>query len=121
MRRAITNNPHGFAAYQQLGEWYVEKFEASKLVADIENACQEFTNAVDRYPNLVSLRAQRALAFQQASRRGDAAVEAELALQLDEINRKEMHRDKYLDDELREKLSKIVRSRTDVDVRSSQN
>jgi hypothetical protein len=62
------------------------------------------TQAVARYPHNASLVAELAVALDGAGRPDDARDQAAQALRLDEINRREGHRDKYLPEETVERL-----------------
>jgi hypothetical protein len=98
LRMAIKLDPANPAPYRRLGEMYSTKFARSQDAKDAAAAADSFTEAVERYPNDASLRAARATAFSEGGRTGDAKTEADRALQLDEINRKNGHTDRYLSD-----------------------
>lgn len=98
LRTAIKLDPENPSAYRRLGDMYSAKFARSHDAQDATAAADALTQAVDRYPNDASLRAARATAFSEAGRAGEAKTEADRALRLDEINRKNGHTDRYLSD-----------------------
>jgi O-antigen ligase len=98
LRMAIKLDPDNPSPYRRLGQMYAAKFARSQDPADAAAAADSLSDAVDRYPNDASLRAERATAFSDAGRTADAKKEAERALQLDEINRQNGHTDRYLSD-----------------------
>ena len=71
-------------------------------------AVKAFTDAVERYPHLPALRTERALALHAAGEPKDAAAEARVALQLDELNRRRGHRDKELPPAVRVELRRVI-------------
>lgn len=106
---AIERDPISSLGYRRLGQWYFERAQRQNSLADAKRAASYFSQAVERYPNSAPLRAELALAYQAAEQPSAAAEEAEKALALDQLNRDAGHRDKFLPEELLQKLTEILR------------
>ncbi len=98
LQAAIHLDPENPGPHRRLAEMYSAKFARSHDARDAAAAADALTNAVNRYPNDASLRAARATAFFDAGRAVESKTEADRALRLDEINRKNGHTDRYLPD-----------------------
>ena len=98
LRMAIQQDPQNSSRYRRLGEIDSAKFARTHDPKDAAAAADALTQAVARYPNDASLRAARATALAEAGRTADSKAEADRALRLDEINRKNGHTDRYLSD-----------------------
>jgi hypothetical protein len=108
MRQAIERDPHSPFVYRRLGEWQMARHAVTGEPDSARAAARAFTAAVDRYPHLPALRAERALALDAAGKPQDAAAEARIALRLDEINRRRGHRDKELSPAIRVGLRRVL-------------
>jgi hypothetical protein len=95
---AIHLDPENPGPHRRLADMYSAKFARSHDARDAAAAADALTGAVNRYPNDASLRAARATAFFDAGRAIESKTEADRAVQLDEINRKNGHTDRYLPD-----------------------
>ena len=73
----------------------------------LEMAKQALAVASGKYPNSSTIRADYAIALAQLEDQ-NADDEAVRALELDDLNIRYGHRDKYLDSSQRERLQKIV-------------
>ncbi len=98
LQAAIHLDPEHPGPHRRLAEMYSAKFARSHDARDAAAAADALTEAIDRYPNDASLRTARSTAFFDAGRAVESKTEAEYALRLDEINRKNGHTDRYLPD-----------------------
>jgi hypothetical protein len=98
LQMASKLDPENSALYRRLGEMYSAKFARTQDPKDAAAAADALTQAADRYPNDASLRAARATALSEAGRTAESKTEADRALQLGDINRKNGHTDRYLSD-----------------------
>lgn len=107
----IALDPHDAHGYRRLGSLWQTRATRSGAQADAKTAVRWFDEAVARYPNLAELRAERAEALATAGDVESAAREAEAALELDAVNRREGHADRVLD-ELTQQRLKTLSART---------
>jgi tetratricopeptide (TPR) repeat protein len=108
LQRAMTLDPHDAAPHRRLGDAYWSRFTRSHRARDAEAAAEAWGQAVERYPNEASLRAQRAAALAAAGRGEQAKTEAERALELHTINRTLEHSDRYLSPSTLDELRRIA-------------
>jgi tetratricopeptide (TPR) repeat protein len=106
---AIDQDPHASAGYRTLAQRYAEAYQRTKTPQHAEAAAAYFEQAVRRYPNDATLRAEFASALAAADRAAEAGREADLALELDAINRREGHIDKLLPAETLQDLQNLRR------------
>lgn len=105
-KEAIRRDPFSANGYRRPGVWYLEHFRRTGRPESAAAAVEFLSEAVERYSNSAAIRAELAQALAAA---GEAAQEqARMALELDAINRREGHRDKFLPPEIIESLRQIV-------------
>ena len=104
---AIRQEPHGPAGWRRLGDFYLARARRTKQTEHAELAAAAYASAVERYPAYAALRASFAQALQLAGHSDEAARQAREALRLDDINRREGHRDKLLKDAQRRELQRF--------------
>jgi len=105
---AIRQDPLNFTRYRRRGEFYRAKFARTQEAADANAAAEAFKRAVDMYPTEASLRGGCAAALADAGRIDDAKKQARKALELDEINHRWGHSDRYLSDQTVASLRRLV-------------
>jgi tetratricopeptide (TPR) repeat protein len=110
VRKAMPLDPVSYRLPRRLGLMYHEKAKRSSSLGDAKRAAEYLTEAVDRYPSSSELRAELALALEQAGQSEESAHEAKMALELDQINRKAGHIDKFLPEPLVKTLEKMLRA-----------
>ncbi len=104
--RLITERePASHQGYRLLGSWYLERAKSLGSAADARTAAEYYSEAVKRYPNAVRLRAESAEALHRVGKAEAAAAEARKALELDQINREAGHIEKFLPEDLVERLN----------------
>lgn len=108
MRYAIEMDPHHFSGYWHLGEWLIQRSRLKNSREDADAGVQAFEQAVARYPHHAKLLYNFAKRLHCLGRNNKAAAQAKAALNLDDLNRAAGHQDKYLTDEARVRLQKIV-------------
>lgn len=106
-RDGIALDPYSARGYAWLGKAYGKRFARTGSLEDAELSAAEFQIAVDRYPTNPFFRDELAAAFVAAGKQVEAAQQAAIAIELDEINHRQGHRDKYLPDDSRERLEKL--------------
>jgi hypothetical protein len=107
LERGIALNPRDANGYLKLGVWYAKRFEGDADPAYAHAASKMMYEAAKRYPNDAAIRSELAVALSLAGPQGDARNEAKRALELDAINRREGHRDRYLQAEQIRQLRQI--------------
>jgi tetratricopeptide (TPR) repeat protein len=95
---AMQQDPWNPSHYRRLGEFYLARFSRTHDPADARAAAGAYQRAIDRYPTDVSLRSADAQALSDAGKMPDAKQQAQQALELDEINHRWGHTDRYLPD-----------------------
>ncbi|MDA0833703.1 MAG: O-antigen ligase family protein [Planctomycetota bacterium] len=95
-KEAIRRNPFDHKGYQILGQWFSRRFERTKTADDAATAADMFVEAVRRYPEDSELQWELAIASRAAGQTEQARRAAKRAIELDEINRRYSHSDKYL-------------------------
>jgi hypothetical protein len=98
LREAIHQDPLNPTRYRRLGEFFVARFGRSHDPADAESAAHAFEDAVNRYPTDATLRSFWASALADSGQPAEARSQAQQALDLDQINHKWGHTDRYLSD-----------------------
>jgi len=93
---AIELAPFHATGYRNLGQWFGHQFERTGDIEDARHAVDWLSRAADRYPNSAMIRAELAIGCWKAGDVDVARREAQLAWDLDQINRREGHRDKFL-------------------------
>lgn len=108
LHRAKRRDPNDFKLSFALGMAIRRRWDASppdfRQEEDIMAAIGRLEDAVKRYPTNPRLVAELSLALSEAGQFELAGTTAERALQLDEINRQNGHRDRYLDAEILSQL-----------------
>jgi O-antigen ligase len=110
-RLAINLDPHHFRGYWTLGRWYALRHEIVRKPEDVALSLEFYARAVELHPHNVLLLADYARVLEQAGEIGKAADIAKRTLELDDLNRREGHSDKYLPAEIRQRLSDALRKR----------
>jgi tetratricopeptide (TPR) repeat protein len=98
LKEAMQQDPWNPSHYRRLGEFYMAHFSRTHDPADARAAAGAYQRAIDRYPTDVSLRSADAQALSDAGKMPDAKQQAQQALELDEINHRWGHTDRYLPD-----------------------
>ena len=105
---AIHRDPNNFSGYVVLGEWQAEHFSLTENRADALAAVESFQQALRRYPNHSHIVAKLAVLLNKMEHPPVNANEtAKKAIELDEINREEGHRDRVFEGKLRKILEEI--------------
>jgi len=104
----ITRLPFASRPYRRLGQLWMARFERSRNRADAERAVEAFASAVERYPYHAGLRAELAIANEQAGLDSQAREMARQSLHQDDINRSAGHSDKFLDPEARRRMERLA-------------
>jgi hypothetical protein len=110
MAEAMTQDPGNPMRYRRLGEFYLAKFERSRDTADAKGAADAFQRAVDIYPTDAMLRSSSAMALSDAGQPAEAKSQAQRALELDEINHRWGHTDRYLSDSTLARLRQLAKT-----------
>ncbi len=118
---AIEKNPASANGYWTLGQRYLEKFHRRANPDDAAAAVEYLTQAAERYPHHAALRAELADALDKAGLKQQARREANRSRELDQINRREGHRDKYLPPRVVDLLNRIVRDAANPAPRPNRN
>jgi tetratricopeptide (TPR) repeat protein len=111
LRQAMRQDPLNSSRYRRLGEFYLARFARSQDPADAKSAADAFQQAVDRYPTEVSLRSAYATALFDAGEPAEAKIQAQKALQQDEINHRWGHTDRYLPDPTLARLRRLAEAK----------
>jgi tetratricopeptide (TPR) repeat protein len=98
LKEAMHQDPLNPSHYRRLGEFYLARFSRTHDPADAQAAADAYQRAIERYPNDVALRSADAQALADAGKIADAKQQAKQALELDEINHRWGHTDRYLPD-----------------------
>ena len=106
---AVRRDPAAYGEYRRLGAMYSRRAGMDKSAEDAGRAVTYLSEAVKRYPNYAPLRAERAMAYQLAGEAKSARREAKIALELDQINHAEGHRDKFLPRDVLGRLEDLKR------------
>jgi hypothetical protein len=110
-RAAIARDPHSAGPWRRLGEAWTERFARTGIAEHARQAAEAYRESVARYPQEATLRADFALALQSAHEPEAARVEAERALALDAIARREGHADRFLPEPLAARVREIVEAK----------
>jgi hypothetical protein len=113
LQAAMTLDPLNPSRYRRLGEFYLARFKQSQNLNDAQAAAEAFEQAVDRYPTDSALRAACATALAEAHLNTSAKGHAQRAIDLDEINHRWGHTDRYLSDETLTRLRRLAAGRND--------
>jgi tetratricopeptide (TPR) repeat protein len=108
LRKAIPLDPASHRIYGELGRMSFARAGRLSSSEDAKLAVEYFTEAAARYPSSAWLRAELALALEQAGQSEEAVRVATVALELDQISRKAGHVDKFLPEELVKKLEAMT-------------
>lgn len=106
MEEAIQLDPIAAGRYRILGNFWDRKSINAASTEDATQAVKAYQQAAKLYPNFAEIQAELAIAQVRAEQ--DAQSAAKKALQLDQLNRDNGHRDKFLSDEVREQLMGIA-------------
>jgi O-Antigen ligase len=98
LKEAMQQDPLNPSHYRRMGEFYLARFSRTHESSDAQSADDAYQRAIDRYPTDVSLRSADAQALSDAGKIADAKQQAQQALELDEINHRWGHTDRYLPD-----------------------
>jgi hypothetical protein len=101
----LARKPHSSAAYRTVGNWWQQVFAKTQEPEHASKAVHHLKRAVELYPNHAVLRAELALALENAGEPAMAHSEATKALELDAAT---PHADKKLSTSLREEISTIA-------------
>ncbi|SFH86885.1 O-antigen ligase family protein [Planctomicrobium piriforme] len=104
-QQAIIRDPMAGKRQLLLGELWLARFQHDPQREYAEQAVTALERGVELYPEFPQLWAQLALALQAAGRPTHLA--ARKALDLDDLNRRQGHTDKWFSDELRKKIEII--------------
>jgi hypothetical protein len=113
LQEATRLDPLNPARYRRLGEFYLARFKQSQNPNDAQAAADAFREAVDRYPTDAELRAACAGAFADAHLVASAKSEAQRAIELDDINHRWGHTDRYLSDKTLARLNRLAAGKND--------
>lgn len=108
LQQAIQLDPFAAGRYRLLGNIWDQRYAVSNNPEHGEQAVAAYNRATQLYPNFAPLRAEYAFALHEIN--ADASTEAEKALALDELNRSKGHTDKFLPDEVRNRLVSLLDS-----------
>jgi tetratricopeptide (TPR) repeat protein len=109
----IEQDPYQSSHYRRLGIWYAQKFKRSGRPADAQQAADWLLDAAELYPHSAALQAELANALDKAARVSTAQKHADVALNLEKINHREGHADKYLPEQMLKELKRISGSQHD--------
>ena len=112
---AIDRDPKSPNGWRGMGQLWWQRFEHTRNATDATTALAFFEQATSRYPHLASLQADVALAAQASGEVERARQAALQALELDALNRKSQHVDKFLPRNLLIELRKIADREADSD------
>lgn len=104
---AIRRDPMNPVRYRQLGTLYWYRARVTKSAEDARKGAEAFEIGVGLYPNQSALLADGAEALNLAGKSEKSQEWARRALELDDLNRRAGHSDKYLATEQRERLLNI--------------
>lgn len=107
-RAAIERNPLSFHTHRALGYFYREKGRLTGAENDHATAVQEMQIAVERYPWNAELLADTAETLHAAGHIEQARDIARKSLQQDDVNHSAGHRDKWLTEKTRERMTEIA-------------
>ena len=108
---AIDRNPLSFHTHRALGHFYREKGRFSGVATDQTAAVEQMQIAVRRYPWNAELLADTAETLLEAGQTELARDSAQKALQQDDINRRAGHRDKWLAEKVRQRMTELAGKR----------
>lgn len=104
----IEQDPLSPFGYRTLGGWYRERFRRTHDKQHAKAAVGYLQRAVERYPNQAVFRAELADALVRSGKTRQAREQAERSLELDAINHREGHRDKFLPPPIVESLQGML-------------
>ncbi|WP_417380434.1 O-antigen ligase family protein [Gimesia sp.] len=107
-KAAIQRDPLNPRQYYDLGRQLKQQYQASHQQNDMVAALENFSRAVDGYPNNSLYRAEYAEALSDAGKSAESQREAQHALKLDEANRRGRHVDKYLNEDTVSRMKEII-------------
>ena len=108
MRDVKMRDPTSFRDDVRFGAWWIERWHATGNVGDAEEAVAAYERVFGRYPTNASLMAELAFARDSAGS-GEAAKEvARRSLRQDTINHERGHIDRYLTDQVRNRLESLL-------------
>lgn len=105
--RVIARQPRHMQGYRRLGAAYLTRFDRTKNREDAEHAADNLSRAVELYPTHTELLSELAEAYWFAGQVDAARRFADQAVELDAINHKAGHVDKWLPEERLEVLETI--------------
>ncbi|MFN0198244.1 MAG: O-antigen ligase family protein [Planctomycetaceae bacterium] len=108
--QANERDPHNHRGYRILGEWHMKRNRRSSSPVDAQAAVVAYSRAVEFYPTHALLQWELATACQAAGLVADARRAAERALEIDDINRRYNHLDKFLPAEQIKELRQLLGS-----------
>jgi hypothetical protein len=108
LQEAIRLDPLNPSRYRRLGEFYMARFGRTQDPEDAKAAAQAFAQAIEIYPTDAALASAHAFALASSGNRTDAKSQAQRALELDEINHRWNHTDRYLPDETVTRLRRLA-------------
>lgn len=106
LQGAINLDPYAAGRYRTLGNFWDAKAEHSGGDADAMEAVEAYQFAVQLYPNFAELQAELAIAQHRANQ--SATEAAKTALELDDLNQENGHSDKFLAEDVRERLHEML-------------
>lgn len=110
MRETQARDPGGFQDDRRLGEWWMAKWQVTSDKGDAEAAVQSLRRAWAKYPTNALLMSDMVSALVAAGNLPEATDVAKRALGQDAINHLWQHVDRYLPDDARQKLEKLVQA-----------
>ncbi|ODA35444.1 O-antigen ligase family protein [Planctopirus hydrillae] len=117
MKSASQRDFHSYRPHEQLARAYFERAVSSPAERQIfaEKAVESFEEANRRYRSSSRLLAGAAEALALAGQRKEASIQANLALEQDELNRQLGHSDRVLPEEVVERLKRLQSEKLDED------
>ncbi|HEV8069138.1 MAG TPA: O-antigen ligase family protein [Planctomycetaceae bacterium] len=111
LKEAIDQDPLNPTRYRRKGEFYLTKFARTNDPVDAKAGAKSFERAIEIYPTDAALRGACATALSDAGNSAEAKTQAAKALELDEINHRWRHTDRYLPEATLARLRRLAASR----------
>jgi len=108
LQESIKRDPYSPKRHFSLGELLRRQYHKTRDSAVLEQAIEAMQSGVDGYPHEARMRATLAQTLSEAGRSQQAAEQARIALELDDLNVERAHYDRVLENELRDALSELA-------------
>jgi hypothetical protein len=108
-RLAIQLDPHNWLGFETLGQWHQTRYTETGDKNDARKAAEHLAQAADRYPASAALQAELAEALNAADKKNEARKHAKIAIDLDTGNHQAGHSDKYLPENVLQRLDRLQR------------